>query len=70
MELALYFLIIKIGYGMVVMPEKYPIDQCEKISKGFEQGQAYCVVGPQTVPVQIKTIQRCEKIDNYTTRCY
>lgn len=39
----MFFLIIKLGYGSVVMPEKYPHDQCEAAGAQYENK---CVAAP------------------------
>jgi len=40
------FLIIKLGYGSVVIPEKYPKEQCEKLAAGYNGASGYCIPAP------------------------
>ncbi len=42
----LMFLIIKLGYGSVVIPEKYPKEQCEKLAAGYAGVSGYCIPAP------------------------
>lgn len=49
MEMMYLIFGLSYGYGSVVMPEKYPKDQCEKIAKEFEvsSNRAKCVPAPK-----------------------
>jgi len=39
----MFFLVVKIGYAIAVMPEKYTKEQCEKASKEY----GYCIPAPK-----------------------
>lgn len=46
--IAMYFLVLKLGYGVVVIPDKYTKSQCEAAGKAITGGiwEYVCVSAP------------------------